>query len=93
MKRVNALAEAGGKELIFERLVPLMCEVSVVATRNAHDDIVTYPLAENTHDRGILTMSIAPARVAPEIAERAREMASPLGRAWASSARIASSSS
>jgi 5-(carboxyamino)imidazole ribonucleotide synthase len=71
----NALAQAAGKDLIWERLVPLACEVSVVATRNAHDDIVTYALAENTHDDGILAMSIAPARVAPEIAEAAREMA------------------
>lgn len=76
-----ALREAGGKELIFERLVELACEVSVIATRNARGEIVTYPLAENTHDRGILAMSIAPARVAPEIAEKARDMAIVTGRA------------
>ena len=76
----NALAEADGKELIWERLVPLACEVSVVATRNAQDDIVTYALAENTHDRGILAMSIAPARVAREIAETAREMTVTTGK-------------
>lgn len=75
-----ALAEAGGRELIFERLVNLACEVSVVATRNALGEIVTYPLAENSHDRGILAMSIAPARVAPAVEERAREMAIVTGR-------------
>lgn len=71
----KALDAAGAKELIFERLVPLACEVSVVATRNARDEIVTYPLAENTHDRGILATTIAPARVAPAISEKARNMA------------------
>ncbi len=76
----QALREADGKDLIWERLVPLACEVSVVATRNARDEIVSYPLAENSHDRGILAMSVAPARVAPEIAERAREMAVTVGR-------------
>jgi 5-(carboxyamino)imidazole ribonucleotide synthase len=73
--------EAGGKDLIWERLVPLACEVSVVATRSARDEIVTYPLAENTHDDGVLATSIAPARVAPEIAGQARDVAIVTGRA------------
>ena len=77
----KALDEANGKQLIWERLVALACEVSVIATRNARDEIVTYPLAENTHDNGILATSIAPARVAPEIAKSAREMAIVTGRA------------
>ncbi len=75
-----AIASAGGAELIFERLVPLRCELSVVATRNAHDDIVAYPVAENTHDRGILAMTIAPARVDCAIAERATAAAAAVGR-------------
>src|SRR5579871_3853118 len=70
-----ALAAAGGAELIFERRVPLACELSVVATRNAQGEIVSYPIAENTHDRGILTMTVAPARVDAKVAKRAEDAA------------------
>ncbi len=75
-----ALAAADGAELIFERRVELAREISVIATRNAHDRIVTYPVAENAHDRGILTMTIAPARVGADIAHRAEEYAIMVGR-------------
>jgi 5-(carboxyamino)imidazole ribonucleotide synthase len=75
-----ALAAAGAAQLIFERLVPLACELSVIATRAANDEIVTYPVAENTHDRGILAMTVAPARVEPAIAAKAAEMAAVVGR-------------
>jgi 5-(carboxyamino)imidazole ribonucleotide synthase len=75
-----ALESAGGAELIFEGEVPLACEVSVIATRNARDEIVTYPVAENTHDRGILAMTVAPARIDPAIAASAREAATAVGR-------------
>ncbi|MFZ0362585.1 MAG: ATP-grasp domain-containing protein, partial [Candidatus Cybelea sp.] len=44
------LGSAAGADLIFERLVPLACELSVIATRNARGDIVAYPVAGNTHD-------------------------------------------
>lgn len=75
-----AVESAGGAELIFERMVPLVCELSVISTRNANDEIVAYPVAENSHDRGILTMTIAPARVDPRTAQTAREMAAVVGR-------------
>jgi 5-(carboxyamino)imidazole ribonucleotide synthase len=75
-----ALAEAGGNELIFERRVALACELSVIATRDAHDRIVVYPVAENTHDRGILAMTVAPARVDARIAAQAQTMAEVVGR-------------
>jgi 5-(carboxyamino)imidazole ribonucleotide synthase len=74
-----ALASANGAELIFEQLIPLRCELSVIATRDSRDRTVAYPVAENTHDRGILAMTIAPARVDSEIAAQAREMATTIG--------------
>ena len=77
---VAALDAADGAELIFERKVSLACELSVIATRDAHGEIVAYPVAENTHDRGILTMSIAPARIDGAIAARARDAAATVGR-------------
>ncbi len=75
-----ALAAAAGAELIFEAMVPLERELSVVATRSAHDEIVAYPVAENSHDRGILTMTIAPARIDERLAREARRMAEVVGR-------------
>jgi 5-(carboxyamino)imidazole ribonucleotide synthase len=75
-----ALTQSGGAELIFEAMVPLACELSVIATRNARDELVAYPVAENTHDRGILAMTIAPARVDAATASRATEMAAVVGR-------------
>lgn len=75
-----AFAQAGGAALIFERFVDFTCELSVVATRNAVDDVVTYAAVENTHGRGILAMTIAPARVSAEIAQRAQAMAAAIGR-------------
>jgi 5-(carboxyamino)imidazole ribonucleotide synthase len=75
-----ALDAAAGAELIFERAVSLKCELSVIATRNARDEIVAYPVAENTHDRGILAMTVAPARIDEKIATQAREAAVIVGR-------------
>lgn len=76
----TVLASASGAELLYEAMVELASELSVIATRNQRDEIVSYPLAENSHDRGILTMTIAPARVRPRTAERALEMAALIGR-------------
>jgi 5-(carboxyamino)imidazole ribonucleotide synthase len=67
----EALAQAKGAQLIYEQFVPFACEISVICTRNAAGQIVTYPAAENIHDRGILSVSIAPARVSRDLAERA----------------------
>ncbi|HEY1867792.1 MAG TPA: 5-(carboxyamino)imidazole ribonucleotide synthase [Candidatus Cybelea sp.] len=75
-----ALDAANGAELVFERKVSLACELSVIATRDGHGEIVAYPVVENTHDRGILTMSIAPARIDGTIAARARDAAATVGR-------------
>jgi 5-(carboxyamino)imidazole ribonucleotide synthase len=74
-----ALTAAGGAELIFERRVELACELSVISTRNALDDIVAYPVAENTHDHGILAMTVAPARVEEATAQLAQRMAATVG--------------
>jgi 5-(carboxyamino)imidazole ribonucleotide synthase len=75
-----AFAAAKGAQLIYERRVPFVRELSVVATRNARDEVVVYPTAENVHDDGILAMTIAPARVNERISMRAHEIASVIGR-------------
>jgi 5-(carboxyamino)imidazole ribonucleotide synthase len=76
----QAFSAAGGAALIFERGIDFDRELSVIATRNAKDEVVTYPVAENTHERGILTMTVAPARISSALESRARAMAQTIGR-------------
>lgn len=77
----SALMQANGALLIYEQFVPFACEISVVCTRDAAGDIVTYPASENIHDRGILFISIVPARVDPNIAQRAASYAEKIAAA------------
>lgn len=75
-----AFAAARGAKLIFEKMVFFSRELSVIATRDAKDNVVTYPVCENTHDQGILAMTIAPGRVDKKISARAQSMATTIGR-------------
>jgi 5-(carboxyamino)imidazole ribonucleotide synthase len=62
------------QESVLEAFVDLQCEISVVAARGDDGQFVHYGAIENQHSRHILDLSIAPARVTPEIANRAVEM-------------------
>ena len=68
-------SEAKGRALIWERLIAFERELSVIAARNEHGEIVAFPSSENQHDHGVLATTIVPGRVAPGIAERARRYA------------------
>ena len=76
----EAFAHARGAELIFEKQIFFSRELSAIATRDAKDNVVTYPVCENTHDDGILAMTIAPGRVDKKVAARAAAMAETIGR-------------
>jgi 5-(carboxyamino)imidazole ribonucleotide synthase len=76
-----ALAAAKGRPLICERFAPFDKELSIICARNAAGDIVTYPVAENEHDRGVLATTIVPARIAPAVAERVRRAAETIAAA------------
>lgn len=71
----RAFAQARGAALIFERFVLFERELSVICARQSPERIVSYPVTENVHDDGILAISIAPARVPPGVAARARAAA------------------
>jgi 5-(carboxyamino)imidazole ribonucleotide synthase len=80
--RIGAIEEAeqiwglvGHQEAIVERMVDFACEVSVVAARGIDGDMVDYGPIENTHVNQILDMSMIPARVAPELAAEASQIA------------------
>jgi 5-(carboxyamino)imidazole ribonucleotide synthase len=55
--RAAAWQILGGRPLIAEAFVRFQREVSVVAVRSRDGEVHTYPLAENRHDDGILTVS------------------------------------
>lgn len=75
-----AVAAAQGRALIYEQFVAFDKELSIVCARNAAGEIVTYPVAENQHDRGVLATTIVPARIAPAIAERVHRAAHTIAR-------------
>lgn len=45
--------------IVAEQMVPFDREVSLVGARNTHGEIAVYPLTENHHDNGILSVSVA----------------------------------
>ncbi len=70
-----AFAELGSQTCVLEQLLDLRLELSVVLGRNAAGQNACFPVAENIHRDGILDTSIAPARVDPALAARARAAA------------------
>jgi 5-(carboxyamino)imidazole ribonucleotide synthase len=62
---------ANAHGLILEAFVPFEYEVSVVAVRGRDGDFRTWPLTRNWHSDGILSASLAPARVDDAIAQAA----------------------
>ncbi len=61
--------------MFLEKFVDFKMEVSVIAARNTKGEISTYPVVENIHEENILRMTIAPARVSSDIAEKAKQVA------------------
>lgn len=66
---------------VVEGLVDFACEISVIVARGVDGAVVSYPPAENAHKSGILDRSLVPARIAPDVAEQARQAAEKLATA------------
>ncbi len=64
-----------GRQTMIEKFVDFKMEVSVIAARNIHGEIATYPVVENIHKDNILEFTIAPARVSDKIASEADNIA------------------
>ena len=62
-------------DAILEGFVPFACELSVIVARSENGSCISYPPVENRHVNHILDTTLAPARVAPEIAMRAEAIA------------------
>ena len=78
----NALgAQASTVGLILEAFVRFQRELSVVAVRGRDGEFRSWPLTENWHVDGVLSASLAPARVDDEMTERAIAYAKSLAEA------------
>ncbi|HEU0200466.1 MAG TPA: 5-(carboxyamino)imidazole ribonucleotide synthase [Burkholderiaceae bacterium] len=66
---------------VLEQRLALRQEVSCLVCRTADGASITYPVVENQHRDGILAASIAPARIAPAIAQQARDAATRIAAA------------
>jgi 5-(carboxyamino)imidazole ribonucleotide synthase len=71
----EAFQRFGGVPCILEARLPLDCEISVVLARDASGHVQAFPAAENRHRRGILDVSIVPARVSVALEREARQCA------------------
>jgi 5-(carboxyamino)imidazole ribonucleotide synthase len=69
----SAWTSVGGaeRECLLESFVPFDRELSVVAARGSDGAFAAHPPIENVHERHILDVSTAPARVPPEVADEA----------------------
>ena len=60
---------------VLEELLRLEGEISVVLARSAEGMVSVFPVAENHHARGILDITIAPARIPEALAREATALA------------------
>ena len=60
-----------GYHAVVEQWVPFVMEVSVVGARAVDGSTATHGVVENIHDRHILDVTLAPARVTPAIEKQA----------------------
>ncbi|MFA0757635.1 MAG: hypothetical protein NOOUEUKL_000282 [Candidatus Fervidibacter sp.] len=77
----RAWERLGKVDCVLEEFVLLEREVSVIVARNLRGEEAVYPVAENTHSRHILDTSVMLARIAPELARQAQELARAIAEA------------
>ena len=77
----NAWLALQSNESVLEQRVPLDREVSVVLARGTDGQTLTYPVAENIHQGGILDVSMVPARIDNSTADHVVSMATQIASA------------
>lgn len=70
-----------GEACVLEQRMPLDIEVSVVLARGIEAEVVTYPVAENIHESGILDVSVVPARIDDTLESNVIDMAKQIANA------------
>jgi 5-(carboxyamino)imidazole ribonucleotide synthase len=63
------------QQLIWEKYVPFIKEISVICARGANNELMTFPVSENVHRNNILYTSTVPARIPAEVEEKAADIA------------------
>ena len=63
-----ALDRPAGEALLVEREIVFVCELSIVCVQGIDGRAVTYPVARNRHDEGILVESVVPSGVEAAVA-------------------------
>jgi len=71
----RAFVELGTEPCVLERLLPLESELSVIVARSRDAQVSAWPVSENAHAKGILDVSIVPARVSDAVADSVRSAA------------------
>ncbi len=71
---LGRLGRRAGEGLLVEAEMAFDCELSIVVARGLLGRIVSFPLARNRHEAGILVESVAPAPVPDDVAERAARL-------------------
>ena len=71
----EAWEKFGRVDCVLEKMLALKTEVSVIICRNAAGDSAVFPVCENHHRSGILAYTVMPARITPELAQRAQAYA------------------
>lgn len=72
---LQAFRDFRGEPCVLECMLTLDCELSVVLARSEDGEVRSFPVVENQHRKGILDVSIAPARVSDTLQAQAREVA------------------
>jgi 5-(carboxyamino)imidazole ribonucleotide synthase len=80
--QLNEAWESVGKvQSIVEGFVDFSCEVSVIVARAPDGTVKCFDVVENQHANHILDVTIAPARIAPETAQAAQNIAISIAKA------------
>lgn len=61
--------------VVVEQWLPLAGELSVLVARTPTGEMATYPVAYNHHAQGVLTWSMMPAPIDPELGAHAQQLA------------------
>ena len=72
---VAAWRDLGAQPCVLEKRLALRRELSVLIARGADGACAIFPVNENEHGHGILSVTLMPARISPRQAERARAIA------------------
>ena len=78
--RSAALEAIGNAPALLEGLVRFEREISVIVVRGQDGALAFYDPVENVHQNGILAISRAPARIAPDTAAAAKQIAGKVAR-------------